>query len=366
MLIEKLPEGLREKLVRFLFRGKKKTDFYQRLKDGDANGQQMLSTLGTMRGYYRKKNRLEAIVVEKVISNLYLGQNVTLAMQDYVSGIEQIMLSTSSQIGLQGALERCMIVERRKMEIQSLFLRKMWSPVLKILAIVVALGFLGKKVLPELFASIGAETMPTQLNPFSKMLFSLVDFTNSMYAPLSLAIFVSLVLAFFFSLKRWTGPVREKLDAVTPYGLYRVMVGTGWLSSVSIMISSGISVKDALRNSLRMASDNRWLSERITAILDNFGSCSFGFAMVRSGFAFPDKDLIDEMEILAEQGVDSSRYLVLADEWAENGIKTVEFQISSLSMVVGILFYIMAAVFVLGILLFVQDLLNSATGPAGF
>ena len=144
------------------------------------------------------------------------------------------------------------------------------------------------------------------------------------------------------------------------------MVGAGWLSSVSIMISSGISVKDALHNSLNMASDNAWLSQRIAAILDNFGSCSFGFAIVRSGYAFPDRDLVDEMEILAEQGVDSSRYLILADEWAKNGVQKVEFQVESLSMIVSILFYVMAAIFVLGILLFVQDLLNTATGPAGF
>lgn len=360
MFIEKLSLSNQDRLLRFLFRGETKIQFFQRLKDGEENGQQVLMTLKTMLRYYHKKKRYEAILVERILDNFHRGQSVVNAMKDYIDGVELITLQAGEQIGLSDSLSRCITLEERKMGIRSLLIGKLWAPVAKILLLIVALWALGAHILPDFLSSMGE--LPSNLNAISTALFSLVTFVNSAYAPLGLIGFFGVIYLFFFSLKRWTGPIREKFDEFSPYSLYRIMTGTAWLSSVSIMISSGLTVRKALENTKEMSADNKWLNQRISAILDRFGSASFGLAVVESGYAFPDRNLVDEMEILAEQGVDNSRYLKLADTWAQKGVEAIGFQIEVFSKFADILFYGIALLLILGMLFFVQDVTNASGG----
>jgi type II secretory pathway component PulF len=80
-----------------------------------------------------------------------------------------------------------------------------------------------------------------------------------------LAFLVLLIIGFVWSLSRWTGAVRKKLDRHLPYSLYRDFSGAMLIVSISSMMRSGISLRSALERANKHS--NSWMKDHIRHIL---------------------------------------------------------------------------------------------------
>ena len=358
-LLGMLPENLQDWVIRLLFSGERKISFFQRLIDGEASGQQVTETLRMLSRLYEKNDCFEFFIVKKALEKRFLGKKDVEIFSEWLSSTEIIILNTADQTGLGAALERCITLEQRGEEIRHVIVSKMWQPVLQVLLVIAMIYVVSVTILPQLFDST-TEYDPSKSNFFTVGIFHIMNFVNSMWGIVFLAIIVTGFVAMFKTFSTWTGPWRNRFDMFPPWSSYRIIVGASWLSSVTIMISAGISVRQIFKETYDIAEENNpWLAERIEAIASKYGAQSFGKAFVQSGYKFPDKELVDEMEIYAEQGVEDERYVQLADKWSAKGADSVKKQVQIISSFTMMLFYVLAIFFALGIILMVQDITGS-------
>jgi type II secretory pathway component PulF len=82
-----------------------------------------------------------------------------------------------------------------------------------------------------------------------------------------LGVLVAAFLLFLYSLPRWRGPWRARVDRFLPYSLYRDFSGSLLLISLASMMRSGVSLRSALERSLTFSSP--WLRWHIRKVLSN-------------------------------------------------------------------------------------------------
>jgi len=107
---------------------------------------------------------------------------------------------------------------------------------------------------------------PEKWPPVGKLLYStsrlVVDYGSS-----ALAVLVVLVALFVFSLSRWTGDWRCRVDDYFPYNMYRDFSGALLLVSLAAMMNSGISLRTSLFRIQGFASP--WMKWHVRRILLN-------------------------------------------------------------------------------------------------
>ena len=128
---------------------------------------------------------------------------------------------------------------------------------------------------------------------------------------------VSLTLPFL------TGPLRKFLDKIPPWSLYRLFSGVSWILSLAALTKSGTPISQGLA-SLRRDS-TPYLRERIDLTLDYMSEGdNLGTALKQTGFNFPDKETIGDLEIYAELDNFEEALEQIGNEYLENAITRIQ------------------------------------------
>jgi type II secretory pathway component PulF len=134
-----------------------------------------------------------------------------------------------------------------------------------------AFSFLAVPVLAELMA-------PERWPPLGRALYLTTEAVRG-YGAYLLATLVLLIAMFVYSLSRWTGPWRQKVDAYFPYSVYRDFSGALLLVSLAAMMNAGISLRTSLGRVQKFASPwMAWHIRRVVLNLSRANSPYFGQA----------------------------------------------------------------------------------------
>ncbi|MFN5811718.1 MAG: hypothetical protein ACK44R_11080, partial [Burkholderiales bacterium] len=121
--------------------------------------------------------------------------------------------------------------------------------------------------------------LPPEKWPFVGKLLYATSTTIHSYGHYIFAGFVVTALMFVYSLPRWTGVLRRRLDPYPPWVLYRDFSGAMLIVSLSTLMRSGVSLRSSLERALRYSSP--WLAWHIREILTRLSrpnSSTFGEA----------------------------------------------------------------------------------------
>jgi type II secretory pathway component PulF len=148
------------------------------------------------------------------------------------------------------------------------------------------------------------------------------------------------IIVFFFafaillgwSLPRWTGLMRAKLDhKVPPYSFYSLFVGSGFLLCLSALVRVGVPIPEALRRLRQSAKP--WYLEKIDAVLFHVNEGQqLGDALYLSGYGFPDPEIIEDLKLYASLGNFDERMENMAREWIDEGVERVRIQAQGLNL----------------------------------
>ncbi len=172
--------------------------------------------------------------------------------------------------------------------------------------------------------------------------------------------FPIIALIIYSTIGIWTGKIRAKFDKAPPWSLYKIFVGITWLLALSALIKGGVPVSVALTSLKKDASN--YLKERINAALvyikngDNIGQ-----ALSKTGFDFPDKEIIADLKIYAELDNFEEALENLANNWLDESVYMIEQKAEIMNMVAiltvaGIIAWAVFGVFDM------QDQITSAMG----
>lgn len=164
-------------------------------------------------------------------------------------------------------------------------------------------------------------------------------FVNSWRGLISLFVFTFLMLLMFWSFPRWTGVWRKRIDNLGPYGIYKTMVGSSWMFTVATLMRSGMQIRTIFEQMMHDPQSSKYLKERVHAIAVqySFGK-NFGDSLYGSGFQFPSKEAVDDMQTYAVMPNMEEHMFDIAHDQMEFDVENIKKKMKGLN--VALMFFV--------------------------
>lgn len=301
-----------------------------------GNSVQIISALESMharRKVMAGKGDSTVIALEQWVVSMKNGNRLSEVVKGWVSDVELMLISSGD---MTGTLEHSLLSAARVMdatkEIKSTVIKGTAYPIILVLVAFAVLYLFGFKVVPEFTKIVPAD----RFVGLAKVLINLSNFARN-WMMLTIGVVVSLLIAFFVSLPRWDGPLRIKLDKYPPFNVYRIVVGSTWLISLSAMLEAGVRLETAMTELAGLAS--KWGQNRINHALRGMrAGLPLGDALQKSGTGFPDQEIIDDLGVYSTLSGFDEAVSILGREWLTESVAqikarmTVVFGIALLSV----------------------------------
>ena len=337
----KMASNLERVFAKLQFGTKQRVRVYRKLNRFLSNGVKLSEALDIMYGHAsedgRKPSNPLAIVLDDWRRQVRNGKGFGRAIQGWVPDSDRLVIEGGEAAGnLSVSIERAVMISGSSKKIRNTLIGGLAYPVL---LFVVAIGFLvmfGTQVVPAF-----EEIMPReQWTGAGAQMAMMSDFVNN-YLHWTLLALAGLVGLIVYSLPRWTGPRRTRFDRYAPWSIYRLIVGSGFLVTVSGMVKAGIPIPQILQMLQRGASP--WYRERLQRALYfvNEGN-NLGEALHKAGYGFPDKESVQDLRAYAGLNKFDETLDKLGTEWLEDSVARIEAQTGVLR---NVSFILLGAVF---------------------
>ncbi len=279
----------------------------------------------------RKPNEPFAIAMREIQQNLERGMTFAQATKGWVPNEETLLLTSGNVGSLLISLENIGRVVSGISRIR----RAMWSAVaypLFLFALTLAIiVMVGLYLVPPLAEAAGSEVV---WRGTAASLILVSNFANKYWYGFA-TVLVILISMVWISLPIWTGKLRTLFDKIPPYNTYKLQVSVSWLMSLAAMVSSGISVPDAIR--LLADSSNKYLSSILEEVLHHIANGeNLGNALAMTGKDFPNEEIIGDLIIYSDMNDFDKNLDQIARDYMEESVRKME-NISSVLNSVGII-----------------------------
>ena len=243
----------------------------------------------------RKKDSISLKILRQIKRALSSGQTLSDGVRSFISADEYTLLQNAERTGgLTKAIENLLRLEREKKSARTTLIESISQPLIVLMVAFGLFYYIGASVLPPIISFVGEENLTGGAG-------LMVAFSRAVRSPLFLVFVIAffvLLGVVFFTLPVWTGRWRLYAEKLPPWSIYREYVGIMFLTSVSVMVSSGVPVMQALKQMLPSASP--YLKERLRKIilLMSEGK-SFGEALYESRYNFPSEEIAYDMLIFS-------------------------------------------------------------------
>lgn len=170
-----------------------------------------------------------------------------------------------------------------------------------------------------------------------------------------------IIVGISISMPRWAGKSRIPFDGIVPWNFYRMWQGSAFLLSVSSLMNAGVKLDENSLSKLSKSADP-YLQRRIKAIRKEMASgANFGDALARSGYNFPDQELISDMQIYASLRGFEDNITKITNDWVDGLIEEVQVAMKVVNTVVLFLIAIVIGMLILAFFGVFQQINSSTT-----
>jgi type II secretory pathway component PulF len=231
---------------------------------------------------------------------------------------------TGSDVDLFRAAGRIAEVEAA---IQSAIMSAIFRPVFILVLMSVLLYFLGNDFYPTLMLVSPMEEWPGSWQVVATMALWVAD------NPFMLFVYLGIFYAVYKVIQlNYVGPLRNRLDKIPPFSLFRLSVGATFTFVVLENAAVGNAINSKLMRTLAKDS-SRYGRSRIMAIEKNISSMNIGAAAIEAGMDFPDTELNAVLEAYAEQKNWVANFRAYAETWLQRLEAKVKAAVSVLNIV---------------------------------
>lgn len=140
-----------------------------------------------------------------------------------------------------------------------------------------------------------------------------------------------------WSMPRWTGPLRVKVDRLVPWSMYKMWQGSAFLLAVASLMSAGVKLDEVSLARISRQSDP-YLRQRIKAIQKYIASgMNLGDSMEQSGYEFPDAEIIGDLQIYARLRGFDQNLIRVTEVWVDGLVEKVNVSMKIVNFVVLVL-----------------------------
>lgn len=314
---------------------------YRKLAAMLDNGVKLMDAINNLHARAAKRGETETltIVLADVRLTLRRGEGLSVALMPWAGATECMVIAAGEESGRLGdALRLAADSLAGVKEMYQTVLTGLAYPLVLMVATIGVLYFVGVSFIPQM-ASLGD---PSQFTGTAASLYWVSDFIQSIWFWIVLAGLMGGVAAIFMTLPRAFGEdrLRVYLDKIPPWSVYRLVVGSGFLVSLSALLRAGVQLQEALSHIQKYASP--YLSLRLSAVLLGIRKGRMlGDALDEAQYQFPDREIIDDLITYSSLPNFDQVLYAYGQEWMDEGIKAVKQQAPILQ---GAAFLAMASV----------------------
>lgn len=255
---------------------KNRADLYYDIASSLEDRVPLVTTFRKYESRARKRDPGAALVYMDMLRALSSG-SLTRALQRIAPDSELLMIDALENAGDSKMAEGLKFLSQtvEKTDAMANAARKAIRYPLSMLILFSAMltGF-SLQVVPILTGLLPPEKWPL----LGRILYSLSQLITNYGVYLAVGI-ICVFSAFFYSLPRWHGAVRRRLDGYLPYSFYRDFSGAMLIVSLSTLMRSGVSLRSSLDRALVYSSP--WMRSHIRRILQTLAranTANFGDA----------------------------------------------------------------------------------------
>lgn len=274
---------------------------------------------------FRKLPSAPKAALREISAGLGRGLDFSQSIRNLAPETEVMILSAAEETGDAKVLVHLLKVLAKNMEevrkIRKAFMSAVQYPAFLLINTGGLVVYLSDSVVPKLFAGFG--TSEDKLFGMARFSFEAFRFI-AVFWPLVMFLPVGILFLVFVSL-RTDFPGRRFLDRIPPWSIYRLLVGTEFLTGLSAMLTAGIPVIRAFDQIRRRAPP--YLRARIEPVMRIYKRTGkLGEAMERAGTGFPSKEVIVRLSIREKYGDLGVALEEFSNDWKEEGLPTIENQ----------------------------------------
>ena len=167
---------------------------------------------------------------------------------------------------------------------------------------------------------------PSKWTGLAAVLYSITQYIDSFFGYIAVSLIPLSIIALFVSMPLWTGPLRQRVDGIGPWAIYRSIVGLSWLYSVATLLRSNIDISQIFSNMSNDKSCTPYLKEKLESIQRQFQfGIGFGEALKRSKTNFPSPELVADIEIYSRlPNLRTSLYTIATEQMRFDSIAIEE------------------------------------------
>lgn len=344
--------------IKLQFSAKMRTRVYRKLNRFLGNSVSLAQALDIMYGHAsedgKKPKAVQAVVLDEWRRQIRNGRSFGRAIEGWVPDSDRLVIEGGEIAGnLTVAIDKAILISGSSKKIRNTLVAGLAYP---FILVFVAIGFMvmfGLQVIPS-FEEILPREQWTGLGAQMAMM---SDFVNLLLFPMLVAAGL-LTAGVVYTMPRWTGKWRNRFDRIPPWSLYRLIIGSGFMLTVSGMIKSGIPIPTIL--SMLQRGAGAWYTEKLQRTLYHVNNGhNLGEALHRTGFHFPDEETVQDLRAYAGLNKFDETLEKLGTEWLEDSVQKIEQQTGILR---NISFIILGGVFAwiaMGIFSLQQQITNS-------
>ena len=318
-------DNLELKFAKMQFGGKKRNRIYRKLNRFLGNGVPLPRALDILWSHAsddgRKPKEAQAVIIDQWRRQVAEGRKFGQAIKGWVPDSDRLVIEGGEAAGnLTVAIEKAMAINESAGKIKATVAKGLAYPVMLVFAALALLILIVRQVVPAFDAVLPRD----QWEGVGAQMATVADLIDS-YLYVGIGAFAALVAVISFSMPRWIGPGRTRFDKFPPWSIYRLVLGSGFMLTVSGMIKAGIPLPTVLGMLARDASP--WYRQRLTQTLKwvNEGF-NLGDALHKTGYHFPDKESVMDLRAYAGLNKFDEALEKLGTEWLSESVEKIEVQ----------------------------------------
>lgn len=289
---------------------------------------QVVDALREQQFKLHKGKSLLYFVYSDILTRLSSGSSESEALAGYVPDVDVMMINAFKDDDISTGFKGLMDYNKKVKEMNSALLKALAYPGMLFGISIVVVWYFSISLIPALTAAL---TPDMSLSSASEMM---IDLSNNFYIYLIIICVstVGLIILLSWALPNYNGKYRRFLEKIPPFSIYRIVNGCGFLNALAALSNSGYQQYEAIEE--MKENSTKYLGYRLELIAEQIkGAKNLGSALVDINLDFPDKKMLEDIELISRFGVLEDSLSKMADDMTDKGLTLINKQATVLKHV---------------------------------
>lgn len=267
-------------------------------------------------------------VYSDIHARLAAGADESESLSGYAPNVDIMMINSFKDDDISVGFQNLINYNKTVKEMNSALAKALIYPCSLFAISIAVIWYFSVSLIPALTAAI---TPGMELSQSSEIMIALSE--NFYTYILTLGIVIgSLVSLLIWALPNYNGKYRVYLEKIPPFSIYRIVNGCGFLNALAALSNSGYQQLDALQE-MKQNTTN-YLGYRLELISERIKTSeTLGSALVNIKLDFPDKKMLEDIELVSKFGVLDDSLESMAENMTQQGTSLINKQAATLKYI---------------------------------